>query len=689
MKKNSKFLKAVLAFLCVAVVIEIFGFNSGFFTTLKNKEEGVSLTASESIKTADGKTFTLPEYSPNGTQEAYFEIKDINKNVNTLYLDLTPSYKGELNGACFDVYMMDEGHSGYYFCTSVKLHPSYEKTKYIRLHSYGRIKSIKLNVLDGDYSSINTEIKSGNISLNPRVPMFFSVIRVLLIIILLTVIYMFRPSSSLYLRGAFDEGRRLRLLRLLFMTANIGIVAFLIINNLTFANPSNAAYRQYNLLAEAICSGRLDIEVPHGELMKEVASPYDYFARQAVLQSHGIFVEREPWWDVAYFGGKFYVYFGIVPALIFFIPVYAIFKTHMIMSAAVLIVCSLIVVVSYAFVDTLISIYFRKTSFGVRLFSLVILANCTGVVLFSMLPTIYYIVILMSILFVMAGLMLWMKAAELLKNGEKAKKALAEIAAGSLCMALVAGCRPQFLLASVLIIPIFKDVAFRNKRLVIKGNISKYLSVAIPYAVVAAGLMYYNYARFGSPFDFGANYNLTTNNMPLRGFNLARLKDGLFAIIAQPPSMSMRFPFVLPVEFFSDYVGKTVRENTYGGVLFTACYILFLFMLRRVKPQLKEKKLYTFVILCILISFVTACADIELSAILTRYIGDFLYLLIIGSIMVMLALYEKEGHKKQIVFAMLALTFITLFFAFFASFNHTTFAPGSTEGYYRIYSLFT
>ncbi len=41
--------------------------------------------------------------------------------------------------------------------------------------------------------------------------------------------------------------------------------------------------------------------------------------------------------------------------------------------------------------------------------------------------------------------------------------------------------------------------------------------------LVAVGLMWYNAARFGSPFDFGANYNLTSNDMTHRGFAVGRL----------------------------------------------------------------------------------------------------------------------------------------------------------------------
>ncbi len=52
----------------------------------------------------------------------------------------------------------------------------------------------------------------------------------------------------------------------------------------------------------------------------------------------------------------------------------------------------------------------------------------------------------------------------------------------------------------------------------------------LPYLIVAAGLMYYNYARFGSPFDFGANYNLTTNDMTARGMELGRTGLGCLLI---------------------------------------------------------------------------------------------------------------------------------------------------------------
>ena len=689
MKINKKLLRVAVIIVSAAVLLEILGFNYETFFSAFSKPESVPFTASEGCYTEDGKTFVNPEFENNDTENPpYFEIKDINKEVKYLYLDMLPVYESEPNEACFDVYLMDEGNCEYYECGRIKLHPSYEKTKYIRLHSYGKIKSIKLVTNTDYYKGMNSRITVNDIVINAKVPVFFSVIRVLLVALFLAILYMFRPSSEIYREDAFTKRKKYRYLRLAFMAANIGLIAFLLVNNLTFANPSNDTYRQYNLLVEAMCQGRVNIDVTHGELMKEALNPYDLHERNAILIKHGIIADRQPWHDIAYFGGKFYVYFGVVPALIFFLPVYALTKTHMIMSAAIFIVCCLIVIAAYSLTETIVKKYFPKTNFGACLFASVMLANCTGVLLYIMHPTIYYMVILISVMFVFFGLNFWLKAQITLDERGSNKKACALIAVGSLCMALVAGCRPQFLLASFLIIPIFWDTAFDRGQFVFKRNISKYLCVIIPFAVVAAGLMYYNYIRFGSPFDFGANYNLTTNDMPKRGFNLARLVDGIYYYFLQLPYISVKFPYVMDTKFHSDYIGLTVIEPMFGSSLLTNCFALFIFMFAKVKTQLKAKKLYAVVIMFMLMTLLVACADTEMSAILVRYFGDFLYMLMLGAIIVMFAMFEKFGNNKKLITAMVALGFINIFISFFIAFQTTTFLPGSTEGYFRIYNMF-
>lgn len=75
------------------------------------------------------------------------------------------------------------------------------------------------------------------------------------------------------------------------------------------------------------------------------------------------------------------------------------------------------------------------------------------------------------------------------------------MALGSLCMALVAGCRPQMELFAVLCLPIFWPQYIRQKRLRSKQGITEAIAFVLPVILVALGLMAYNAARFGSPLD--------------------------------------------------------------------------------------------------------------------------------------------------------------------------------------------
>lgn len=90
--------------------------------------------------------------------------------------------------------------------------------------------------------------------------------------------------------------------------------------------------------------------------------------------------------------------------------------------------------------------------------------------------------------------------------------------------------------------------------------------------MIALLLMWYNYAGFGSPFDFGANYNLTTNDMTKRGLSAARIPAGLFAYLFQLPIVKMSFPFFEHVRMpDSTYQGVNIYSQTAGVFLLQIC----------------------------------------------------------------------------------------------------------------------
>lgn len=113
--------------------------------------------------------------------------------------------------------------------------------------------------------------------------------------------------------------------------------------------------------------------------------------------------------------------------------------------------------------------------------------------------------------------------------------------------------------------------------LLTKDGRMQFACLIVPFVVVAAGLMAYNYARFGSFTDFGANYNLTMNDMTQRGMQFARIMPAFFAYFLQPPNVTGVFPFVQPVVFATTYLGQTIKEVTFGGVFATMPILWILF----------------------------------------------------------------------------------------------------------------
>ena len=166
-----------------------------------------------------------------------------------------------------------------------------------------------------------------------------------------------------------------------------------------------------------------------------------------------------------------------------------------------------------------------------------------------------------------------------------------------------------------------------------------------PYVVVAVGLLGYNHARFGSLFDFGANYNLTVNDMTKRGMNVGRLAPALFAYFLQPPCASGVFPFIQPAPFDTTYLGQTIKEVTFGGIL--ACLpVLWIlpFAPRILRLRMKARSTRTImgVIVVLLVSGVAvALLDAEMAGILQRYYADFGFMFLAAAVLLAFVVNEN------------------------------------------------
>ena len=247
----------------------------------------------------------------------------------------------------------------------------------------------------------------------------------------------------------------------------------------------------------------------------------------------------------------------------------------------------------------------------------------------------YEYAILCGAAFVLLALWQWLCAAN--TPVQHHGKIMLHMALGSLCMALVAGCRPQMELFAVLCLPIFWPQYIRQKRLRSKQGITEAIAFVLPVILVALGLMAYNAARFGSPLDFGANYNLTSNDMTHRGFRIGRLAPALFTYFLSLPVVQAVFPYLAGTKMQTNFMGMTITEVFYGGAL-VSLPLLWAFaalpLLRR--RMARQKDLCAMVLLPVLLAVILAALDCQMAGVLYRYLSDYLTPLLFAAALVWL-----------------------------------------------------
>ena len=291
-----------------------------------------------------------------------------------------------------------------------------------------------------------------------------------------------------------------------------------------------------------------------------------------------------------------------------------------------------------AMLDRFARYHFKRVSLGVYLMVQVPFVFCCGVLYLVKFPTFYSLPIACAMAFSVWGLYFWMRARS------STRRCLC-FALGSLCMALVAGCRPQFLLLSFLAIPLFWRTYITKRRILTPAGMREMACLVAPYIVVAAGIMWYNYARFGSFTDFGANYNLTMNDMTKRGWVVGRLAPAIFSYFLQPPNVCGVFPFIQPADFATTYMGQTIKEATFGGVL--AClpvlWVLFFAVpVVRLRNSQRFTNTITGVIVTLLVSAVViALVDAQMAGILQRYYADFSFMLLAAVVLLVFIVNEN------------------------------------------------
>jgi len=603
---TKKYAKAVLIIFVLSLLFEVFVFNH---------RAVFSMAASNQH----------PEFIDAGSD---IYVMDLEGNEGYFYLDISSTLPdGGQAPVTLNISVEDEGNSYPYWLSPVTVYPAVEKSKYLKIHSYGDIILLSISM----ETNSEAQLKVNDVVWDARVPLSVSFVRIMLMFVFLCGIRILRPASGCYDHVWSKRQKKIAVAMLVFVNAAVFLLLAMV--NTPFLDPVWPYHSQYQKLAESFAHGRLDIDAGSTELLealKTLDNPYDSTLRIESVEG------ADSVWDTAYYDGKFYVYFGAVPVLLFYFPCYILTRRAFPTWLAVFISGVAVVAGMYYLMGQIRRKWFKELSYTWYLVLSFIASNSINMFCAMLHADFYYLPIVTALAFSVWGLGLIISATSYMELEEcNVKRNIgARLLCGALCLALTAGCRPQFLVSSFLALTVLIPV-FIKRHKSIKREAGKIVAFIIPYVIVAISIMLYNFLRFGSPFDFGANYNLTTNDMTRRGFDPGRIPDGIFMYLLKPISFSLNFPFAEVVQFNSEYLGSTVMDWTFGGVLHTHVIILALSGIFAVRDKLREKKVMQFTVLCVVLAFVVIVADTEMAGILNRYCTDFLWLLIIPTMIVL------------------------------------------------------
>ncbi|MEC4184573.1 cytochrome C oxidase Cbb3 [Adlercreutzia sp. R21] len=651
--------RVVALLVLVAALLEVFVFNYNFFASAGYQT--INLENRLDMPAEDGAY-------PLTSIDHVLEFSHLNTEIHNIKVDFAADQPAQ--NVTLKIQFTDAAHQTYFDSTEytvgvplVDVSTHGERTKYINLQTAGLVENLRIEAVGDD---VSYPIMLDGIYLNAHRPFEFSLLRFGTVLGIMLLGYAFRPKSAIYRIRIVENPRKSKVGIVCAVAVEVVLLTSFLLFGSNLVGVATASYnygswdgtslvntfevggdnaQQYAELARSMAEGKLYLEEEPPQWLQDMSDPYDKGARDELQKETG----EKYLFDVAYYDGRYYVYFGVVPVLLFYLPFYLLTGANFPTAIGVLIMAIAFVLGATALLDRFARYHFRAVSLGVYLLLQIPLVACSGILYLVKFPTFYSLPIMCGLAFSVWGLYCWTRS-------RLSSHRCAWLFAGSLCMALVAGCRPQLLVLSLLAFPLFWRTYITERRLLTAAGVREFACLAAPYVLVAAGIMAYNYARFGSLTDFGANYNLTVNDMTKRGMNVGRLAPAFFAYFLQPPCMTGVFPFLQPAPFDTTYMGQTIKEVTFGGI-FACLPILWIIAFSRRILGMRARQRFTRTIMGVIVvllasGVIVALADAELAGILQRYYADFSFMFLAAAMLLCFVVNEQvppEGTARQLM----------------------------------------
>lgn len=460
--------------------------------------------------------------------------------------------------------------------------------------------------------------------------------------------YIVRPGAAIH-KICMNELNKTHKLICVFVVTVTCITACFVMSISDWWSDSGPDYQfQYEAMTEAVLNGHLYLDLEVSPKLMEMENPYDSIRRSE---------ENVPfYWDHAFYQGHYYMYFGVVPVFILFVPLkilgislysyqasqifvmLIILGMHAVFNEVIKYMCPKIPLSAFLSIAT--SASWVSTWYAVKYPALYCTANTSGVCLAVWGFYFCYRAFVVEV---------------------ERKKIIIYSGVGALLSALTFGCRPTIGFYCLILIPLMLFYLQKNRKM---SEIGKTLvAFCIPFAVVGALLMLYNYMRFDNPFEFGQSYQLTTVDQHTYSANKIKINECLTGLL---------------FHFF----GFEAVSDTFPFIHHDGCFILFPILFIGFKGMgLNNAKGHEKVVIkglagMILLSVaIISCYHVIWAPIVyRRYSLDFNFLL---SFLVMLGtcgLFWQSRNSAKLSFWLTMLgayTFVICFLLFFVDYDYS------------------
>jgi len=361
----------------------------------------------------------------------------------------------------------------------------------------------------------------------------------------------------------------------------------------------------YNYLTRGFLSGRLSVPIDPAPELLAVADPWG----PSVKDEHKMH-------DMAFYNGRYYLYHGVGPVALFFLPWRVAAGSDAPENFAAFVFCSVGLLCSSLLAMRLIRLANVEPGPVVALAVPVVLGLCgSAPYLFSRVKM-YEVAIAAGYACVSAGFCF-------LARGLTSGRACPWLGAAGAMFGCAIACRPHLGLAGVF------AMAAAAVRF---GSPWRREAVALAAPLVATGLAVaaYNYARFGDPFEFGIRYLLTGPHQNRVRLSVDNLLPGAYYFLACAPELSGVFPWIhmrmCPPPGGAFPPGYVIEATT--GALFLAPFFPAGFWLPRGAPGPART------VLAALLASAGAILLFHMATGWTtqRYLADFLPLLVLAAL---------------------------------------------------------